>query len=192
MQREIKRDKGGGFTLIELLVVISIIGLLSSIALASLNSARDRAANAAVKSNLATLRSQASLYFENNNGSYAGLLDNSANITEKSAFRSAVQASGVSGYAGAGFYGSSESVFVALVTLRGAISPETINYWCVDSLGFSGNVSTASIAGFFDLQGGVMNDEYTYISNDFGYLTFGVHSNVVDDLDMSCAALSGA
>ena len=36
-----------GFTLIELLVVISIIGLISSIAVASLNSARDKARMAA-------------------------------------------------------------------------------------------------------------------------------------------------
>jgi len=36
-----------GFTLIELLVVVAIIGLLSSIALASLNTARDKARNAA-------------------------------------------------------------------------------------------------------------------------------------------------
>jgi len=52
-----------GFTLIELLVVIAIIGILSSVVLASLNSARDAASDSTVLSNLQTVRTQAELYY---------------------------------------------------------------------------------------------------------------------------------
>ncbi len=55
-----------GFTLIELLVVIAIIGILSSVVLASLNTARGKGADAAVKSNLANIRAQAEILFDNN------------------------------------------------------------------------------------------------------------------------------
>jgi type IV pilus assembly protein PilA len=55
------KDKKG-FTLIELLVVIAIIGILSSVVLASLNSARAKGKDAAIKSQLNSLRAQMSLY----------------------------------------------------------------------------------------------------------------------------------
>ena len=69
-----------GFTLIELLVVIAIIGILSSIVLASLNSARSKGTDAAIKSTLAQIRTQASLYYDNNAQSYgtAGTACNTA------------------------------------------------------------------------------------------------------------------
>lgn len=53
-----------GFTLIELLVVIAIIGILASVVLASLNSARDKGSDAAVKGALAQIRAQAELFYD--------------------------------------------------------------------------------------------------------------------------------
>jgi prepilin-type N-terminal cleavage/methylation domain-containing protein len=59
-----------GFTLIELLVVIAIIGVLASVVIASVNVARDKAANAAIKSNLNNVRGQAEIVYDDNNGFY--------------------------------------------------------------------------------------------------------------------------
>jgi prepilin-type N-terminal cleavage/methylation domain-containing protein len=50
-----------GFTLIELLVVVAIIGILASVVLASLSTARNKGKDAAVKSQLSSMRAQAEL-----------------------------------------------------------------------------------------------------------------------------------
>lgn len=65
-----------GFTLIELLVVISIIGLLSSVVLTSLNQARTKARVVALKQELIQFRTLMELEFLDK-GSYAGLVSQS-------------------------------------------------------------------------------------------------------------------
>jgi prepilin-type N-terminal cleavage/methylation domain-containing protein len=59
--------KQSGFTLIELLVVIAIIGILSSIVIASLNSARNKGKDSAVKAALKQISTQAENYYDTNN-----------------------------------------------------------------------------------------------------------------------------
>lgn len=130
-----------GFTLIELLVVIAIIGILSSVVLASLNTARAKGADAAIKTNLSSIRSQSELYYDNNKNygedtsscTAANTLFADANVT--GAIASAENASTASstcladdGIAGAGTTATSWALSVPLKT-DGTLS------WCADSTG---------------------------------------------------------
>jgi len=63
-------QKSRGFTLIELLVVISIIALLSSVVLSSLNTARAGARDAKRLSELRQVRTALALYASSNGGLY--------------------------------------------------------------------------------------------------------------------------
>ena len=63
-QTRLVRHQRTAMTLIELLVVIAIIGILASVVLASLNSARDKGANAAAKSSLNKMRAQAEIVYD--------------------------------------------------------------------------------------------------------------------------------
>jgi prepilin-type N-terminal cleavage/methylation domain-containing protein len=59
-----RNESQSGFTLIELLVVIAIIGLLSSVVLASLNSAREKSRDARRLSDLRQLQTALELIFD--------------------------------------------------------------------------------------------------------------------------------
>lgn len=135
-----------GFTLIELLVVIAIIGILSSVVLASLNTARAKGADAAVKSSLNNMRAQAELYYDNQSpNTYAGVCTTDANVTK--ALTAAKNASGATAainttYATAG---SANTVTCHdAATGWGMESPlKAGGFYCVDSTGNSA-ISTAS------------------------------------------------
>ena len=66
----INNKRKSGFTLIELLVVIAIIGILASVVLASLNSARAKARDTQRKASLNQIRTALELYYDKY-GTYA-------------------------------------------------------------------------------------------------------------------------
>jgi prepilin-type N-terminal cleavage/methylation domain-containing protein len=62
-----KQKSFRGFTLIELLVVIAIIGILATVVIGAVNSARSKGGDAAVKANLQALRTEAEFWYDSNN-----------------------------------------------------------------------------------------------------------------------------
>ncbi len=68
MYRSIRLNKSLGFTLVELLVVIAIIGILASVVLVSLNSARSKARDARRIADLHQLSLALESYYDSNQG----------------------------------------------------------------------------------------------------------------------------
>ena len=76
-----------GFTLIELLVVVAIIGILASVVLASLNSARSKARDARRHSDIKQIQNALALYYSTNGAYPDTTWWNSNNSTSWDAFQ---------------------------------------------------------------------------------------------------------
>ena len=74
-----KRGRGSGFTLIELLVVIAIIGILASVVLASLNSARAKSRDARRIADVKQMQLAMELYYDNHSQNYPTDTDGPSN-----------------------------------------------------------------------------------------------------------------
>jgi len=157
-----------GFTLIELLVVIAIIGILASVVLGSLNTAREKAADAAIKSNLTNIRAAASLWYDDNNAyalsgsefAHAACAASTGNIFEDTnimlAITGAVTQSATTTAGGSRCVASQETwaVAVQLKTTDGAgvANPEP-DAWCADA----GGASKAYVFGSGETIANVIN-----------------------------------
>ncbi len=125
-----------GFTLIELLVVNAIIGILSTVVVSSVQSAREKAANASVKAGLRSIMAPAQMVYDSTN-SYATVCAN-ADITR------AYSAAGVTG-GGTGVCNNGAAAWAASAPLKVADSGST--YWCVESTGANnGTTSDLGVA----------------------------------------------
>ena len=121
-----------GFTLIELLVVIAIIGILSAVVLASLNTARDKGANAAIKADLKNISSQSAIIYDDANpNSYAGVCADPKVID---AMTHSFTVGGDTGTV-ATRCNSIDTAWAANVSLKVPENGGADVYWCVDNGG---------------------------------------------------------
>jgi prepilin-type N-terminal cleavage/methylation domain-containing protein len=143
-----------GFTLIELLVVVAIIGILASVVLASLNTARAKGSDAAIKANLDNMRAQGAIYYDTNNsyGVSNACVMAAAGTTTGTCVGLATDPTTLAGIkAAAAAAGASVTLWTNLAgdayVIESPLKAAASTWWCVDSAGKSLQESVTLPAG---------------------------------------------
>ncbi|HEY4500851.1 MAG TPA: type II secretion system protein [Candidatus Paceibacterota bacterium] len=155
MTKQTKNTRQRGFTLIELLVVIAIIGILSAVVLASLNTAKNKSNDVAVKANLNAVGTQAALFLSDNSNVY-GVFDNGtggpaacpapgvagSSVFHNATVEKAIAAALVNSSGGSTSCVSTNNSYAVAVSRPADVASTTSTYWCVDNSGSHCGINT--------------------------------------------------
>ncbi len=136
-----------GFTLIELLVVITIIGILATVVVASLNTSRDRSSVAAIMSTTNNMRKQAEI-FHNSNGPVRGYLGMCTAVdTDNGTGYSATTQDNIiaTGITNMGTGADCDSTATAYA-IQATLPTSPVTYYCIDSRGNARSGATSKTA----------------------------------------------